>query len=382
MRKYDTTYLEVMAQARVEGVVKMYPIECFVQQLKFLWKVLHLKDEALQKIVLHGRLDQNLSIGRTGRKRTYKQCITEALTNFEVTMQQCMDTTKRDWATMIEETGMDAAVHNWEKRARTAKAIDVDWRAAGRQPVKRKAARSAEAVAVAAVEDMDSDGRGREDAESASEGGVDEDEFAHISDSQDADEEGEGHNQKPGGHAMTDIEVDRRQRSASARYNMHKHRQKRQRVGQDIGTIRIDEQEDNHENRAAVWVASTPQLVTTRNRARTRQEFGSEGSEIPDDGQDTSPAPGPVTTTAAKQVDRPSIEGIAFEGTKKRTAKTARRHARRDDKRQRDLCILDGHNNTTYGGEVNLDCIPVHMRAVLGQTSSAGRDKTGKDQQA
>ena len=59
MRKYDTTYLEVMAQARVEGVVKMYPIECFVQrqQLKFLWKVLHLKDEALQKIVLHGRLE-------------------------------------------------------------------------------------------------------------------------------------------------------------------------------------------------------------------------------------------------------------------------------------------------------------------------------------
>ena len=75
MRKYDTTYLEVMAQARDEGVVKIYPIECFVQrqQLKFLWKVLHLiKDEALQKIVLHGRLGQNLSIGRTGRKRTYK----------------------------------------------------------------------------------------------------------------------------------------------------------------------------------------------------------------------------------------------------------------------------------------------------------------------
>ena len=351
--------------------------------------MLHLKDEALQKIVLHGRLDQNLSIGRTGRKRTYKQCITEALTNFEVTMQQCMETTKRDWATMIEETGMDAAVHEWEKRVRTAKAIDVDWRAAGRRPVKRKAA-SAEAVAVAAVEDMDSDGRGREDAESASEGGVDEDEFAHILDSQEADEEGEGQNQKPGGHAMTDIEVVQRQRSASARYNMHKHRQKWQRVGQNIGTIRIDEQEDNQENRAAVGVSSTTQLVTTRKRARTRQEFGSESSEVPDDGQDTSPALGLVTTTAAKQVDRPSIEGIAFEGTNKKTAKTARRHAQRDAKRQRsvndatyrDLCILDGHNNTTYGGEVNLDCIPVHMRAVLGQTSSAGRDKTGKDQQA
>jgi hypothetical protein len=57
MRKYDTTYLQVMAQAMEEGVAKIYPIECIVQrqQLNFLWKVLHLKDEALQKIVLHGR---------------------------------------------------------------------------------------------------------------------------------------------------------------------------------------------------------------------------------------------------------------------------------------------------------------------------------------
>lgn len=107
MRKYETTYLQVLTQAREEGVVKVYPIECFVQrqQLKFLWKVLHLEDDALQKIILHGRLDQSLSIGRTGRKRTYKQCIIEALANFDVTMQQCMDTAKRDWATLVEETG-------------------------------------------------------------------------------------------------------------------------------------------------------------------------------------------------------------------------------------------------------------------------------------
>ena len=93
-----------------------------------------------------------------------------------------MDTAKRDWATLIEETGMDAAVHKWEKRARIAKAIDVDWRAAGKQPVKRKVA-NAEAVAVAAVEDMDSDRKGREDDESASEGGLDEDEFVYIQES-------------------------------------------------------------------------------------------------------------------------------------------------------------------------------------------------------
>ena len=93
MRKYDTTYLQVMAQAMEEGVAKIYPtIECFVQrqQLNFLWKVLHLKDKALQKIVLHSRLDQNLSIGRTGRKRTYKRCIIEALANFNVTINATM----------------------------------------------------------------------------------------------------------------------------------------------------------------------------------------------------------------------------------------------------------------------------------------------------
>ncbi len=169
-------------KARKEGVVKVYPIECFVQQqqLKFLLKVLHLEDDALQKIILHGQLDKSLSIGRTGHKLMYKQCIIEALSDFNVTMQQCIDTAKRDWATLVKETGMDAAVCNWEKRPRAAKPIDTDWKTAGRTPVKRKATKVGEVVAVSVVENLNSDGEGRNDEESASERSEDEEEFIHI----------------------------------------------------------------------------------------------------------------------------------------------------------------------------------------------------------
>jgi hypothetical protein len=59
--KLNTTYLAVLTAAREQGVVKVYPIECYVQrqQLKFLWKILHLDNMAPQKIVLlhDGKLD-------------------------------------------------------------------------------------------------------------------------------------------------------------------------------------------------------------------------------------------------------------------------------------------------------------------------------------
>ena len=59
MLKYGTTYLAVLNLARTQGVIKIHPIESYVQrqQLKFLWKILHLEDTALQRIVLHGKLD-------------------------------------------------------------------------------------------------------------------------------------------------------------------------------------------------------------------------------------------------------------------------------------------------------------------------------------
>jgi hypothetical protein len=67
--KYDTTYLTVLHTTRGQGVVKMYPIEFYVQrqQLKFLWKILHLNDTALQKIVLHGKVDPRAGAVGSGR---------------------------------------------------------------------------------------------------------------------------------------------------------------------------------------------------------------------------------------------------------------------------------------------------------------------------
>ena len=61
--KYNTTCLAVLNSAREQGVMKIYPIEIYVQrqQLKFLWKILHLEDTALQRIVLHGKLDPQYS---------------------------------------------------------------------------------------------------------------------------------------------------------------------------------------------------------------------------------------------------------------------------------------------------------------------------------
>ena len=81
------------------------------QQLKFLWKILHLKDTALQRIVLHSKMDPQLSRGRGGRQRTYKQCIKDALGNFGVSMTQCMDMEQQDWDLRIEGTGLEAALH-------------------------------------------------------------------------------------------------------------------------------------------------------------------------------------------------------------------------------------------------------------------------------
>ena len=142
MSKYSTTYIQVLAKARNDGVVKVYPIECYVQrqQLKFLWKVLHLNDSGLQKIILHGRLDKNLSTGRGGRTRTYKQCIIEALTSFNVTIDQCVGTAKHDWNTLLEETGMAIAVRKWESRLTAGRAIDSDWKNAGRRLAKKRRA--------------------------------------------------------------------------------------------------------------------------------------------------------------------------------------------------------------------------------------------------
>ena len=127
--KYDTTYLTVLNTAREQGVVKLYPLECYVQRqkLKFLWKILHLNDLALQRIVLHSKLDVQFSRVRGGRQRTYKQCIKDALQNFRVTMAQCMDMEQQDWDLRIEGIGLETAVLQWGARPKASKPIDKEW---------------------------------------------------------------------------------------------------------------------------------------------------------------------------------------------------------------------------------------------------------------
>ena len=130
LEKYDTTYIAVLKAAQEQGVVILYPIECYVQrqQLKFMWKLLHLGDMSLQRIVLHGKLDPRYSQGRGGRQRTYKHCIKEAMENFNVTMEQCINMAQQEWDTVIEGAGIEAARQRWEVRPKASKPIDVDWR--------------------------------------------------------------------------------------------------------------------------------------------------------------------------------------------------------------------------------------------------------------
>ena len=81
---------------------------------------------ALQRIVLHGKLDPQYSQGRGGRQRTYKQCIKDALSNFNMTMAQCGDMEQKDWDAVLEGAGLATAVQQWEARPRASKPIDVE----------------------------------------------------------------------------------------------------------------------------------------------------------------------------------------------------------------------------------------------------------------
>ena len=182
LAKYDTTYfLTVLNTAREQGVVKLYPLECYAQrqQLKFLWKILHLNDIALQRIVLHSKMDSQFSRGRGGRQRTYKQCIIDALGNFGVTMAQCMDMARQDWDLRIEGIGLETAAQRWEARPKASTPIDKEWRTAGAWKRGRMATTaSAEQVDGGNSENAVADDDG-EDGESETE-----DEFAQSQESQ------------------------------------------------------------------------------------------------------------------------------------------------------------------------------------------------------
>ena len=184
LMKYDTTYLTVLNTAREQGVVKLYPLECYVQrqQLKFLWKILHLNDLALQRIVLHSKLDAQFSRGRGGRRRTYKQCIKDAMSNFGVTMEQCMGMDQQDWDLRIEGVGLETAVQQWEARPKASKPIDQEWRTSVSQKQRRKAdSPPAEQLDLADGEGADAEGGSDDECETDS---APEDEFAQLPESQ------------------------------------------------------------------------------------------------------------------------------------------------------------------------------------------------------
>ena len=152
------------------------------QQLKFLWKLLHLNDLALQRIVLHSKLDPQYSMGRGGRQRTYKQYIKDAMSNFGVTMEQCMDMDQQDWDLRIEGVGLETAVQQWEARPKASKPIDQEWRTAVSQKQRRKAdSPPAEQLDLADGEGADSDGGSDDEVETDS---APEDEFAQLTESQ------------------------------------------------------------------------------------------------------------------------------------------------------------------------------------------------------
>eukprot|EP01036_Dinobryon_divergens_P023426 gene23426-31771_t len=174
-----TTYITVLDEAREQGVVKLYPLE----QLKFLWKILHLDDTALQRIVLHSKMDSQFSRGRGGRQRTYKQCIKDAMGNVGVSMAQCMDMEQQEWDLRIEGVGLEAAVQQWKTRPNASKPIDREWRTpVGRGTGGKTSIVGASDTAYEANsgdEDSDEDNNEESDAES-----VTEDECTQFPDSQ------------------------------------------------------------------------------------------------------------------------------------------------------------------------------------------------------
>ena len=188
LEKNDTTYMTVLRTAREQGVVKVYPIECYVQrqQLKFLWKILHLGDLALQRIVLHSKLDPQYKQGRGGRQRTYKQCIIDAMRAFGVTMAQCMEMKQQDWDLRIEEIGLETAMQKWEARPQASKSIDKEWRKAAGQTSGQIAS-----MRIEPLEEAD-DGEAESDDEESDEGreadNVMDNEFAQVQESQEEED--------------------------------------------------------------------------------------------------------------------------------------------------------------------------------------------------
>ena len=124
-----TNYISVMDYAAQQGIDEIFPMECLIQrqQLKFLWKIVHLEDTAIQKIVLFGKISSQFNGRRGGRKQTYVSCLRLALANFGVTMKECMEMTELDWQFHINNQALLEATAKWRARPGAVKPIDNFW---------------------------------------------------------------------------------------------------------------------------------------------------------------------------------------------------------------------------------------------------------------
>ena len=104
------------------------------------------------------------------------------MSNFGVTMEQCMGMDQQDWDLRIEGVGLETAVQQWEARPKASKPIDQEWRTPVSQKQRRKAdSPPAEQLDVADGEGADSDRDSADDCETDS---APEDEFAQLPESQ------------------------------------------------------------------------------------------------------------------------------------------------------------------------------------------------------
>ena len=142
MPKEDPTihFVAVLDEAEKQKTYFMYPLECLIQrqQLKFLWKIMHLADTAIQKVILFGKIASGATGRRGGRKRTYLTCLSLALKNFSVTMQECKEMTQIDWEFLIDNQALETATRKWRGRPCALKPIDNFWAPSIKSRGKRK----------------------------------------------------------------------------------------------------------------------------------------------------------------------------------------------------------------------------------------------------
>ena len=349
MRKYDTTYCEVLQTAREQGAINVYPLECYIQrqQLKFIWKLLHLEDTALQKIVLHGKMDPQYSQGRGGRKRTYKQCVKEALDTFNVTMEQCLQLEQREWDAIVEGTGLESAMRQWEDRPKARKAIDVDWR--GKKTPRSKKQRSSanrldeqqtelDMLVVETDEDVDVNS----DTESETD-----DEFAHFANGPEEME--------------TSVDIERPPRGDAGAAALH---------------------EDQVSQGATTRARTSSWIKTYRGVVCASQGLDDDGVERDQTG--TTGSSSGLYSQRLENLDSRRVAEATPQDRNSTKCKTATRHAKRDRKRARETDISSSaeqyrHQQTLQmivGEEANVflhadnSAVPWEHRGILGHTGA------------